>query len=123
MKLLAQSGIQIAPNGGYAGFGTLGKPEGNGIPLFASFLSTAIGIMTVIAFIWFAFLFIIGAFKVMTAGGDKQKLEDGRKQIVNGIIGVGVIISAVFVISVFGYIFGVNFLDLTTLLNNISKSR
>lgn len=121
MRLLAQStGIQIAPEGGFKGIGKLGTPEGTGVSTFANFLSSAIGLMTIIAFIWFVFLFITGAIGIMTAGGDKQALENARKKIVNGIIGVVVVIAAIFVIGLLGTLIGIpNILDLNSLFGLI----
>jgi hypothetical protein len=118
MKQLAQ--IQIAPQGGYTGFGILGNPGTNGIGILQTAISTSIGLMTVIAFIWFTYLFIIGAIGIMTAGGDKQKLQTSRDKIVNALIGIVVVILAVSVISLVGYIFGIPFLNLTVLFNQVT---
>lgn len=102
------------------GFGTLGlEGGGSGIDIFTGIISSAIGLMTVVAFIWFVFNFIMGAIGIMTAGGDKQKLENSRQKIVNGIIGVVVVILAVSVISFIGFLFKIPFLDLRTLFTQI----
>jgi len=117
MKEISQ--IQIAPQGGFTGFGPLGQNVGNGIDAFTAVLSSTVGIMTLVAFIWFLFLLITGAIGIMTAGSDKQALEGARKKITNGIIGVVIVILAVSIISLVGFIFKIPFLDLPTLFNQI----
>jgi uncharacterized membrane protein len=123
MNLLAQD-INIAPSGGFKGFGPLGNVsgEGAGISTFTGFVSSAIGLMTIIAFVWFVFVFITGAIGIMTAGSDKQALENARKKIINGIVGVVVVIAAVSVISLIGNIFNIPFLNLPSLFNQIVGS-
>lgn len=109
---------QLAQNldfGTFKGFGPLGTPQGTGITNFSAFLSTAIGVMTIIAFIWFTFTLITGAIGVMNAGGDKAALENARKKITNGIIGVVIVISAVFILDLVGTIFGIPYLNLLQL--------
>lgn len=115
MKTLAQIDF-----GNITGIGPLGKPEGNGISNFQMFISTAIGIMTIVAFVWFLFTFITGAIAIISSGGDKQAYENARKKITTGIIGVIVVIAAIFVIDLVGTIFGIPFLNITKLFNQVA---
>lgn len=113
MNKLAQ--IQLAPEEGFKGLGEgpLSGPQGEGaIDTFANVISSAIGIMTIIAVIWFVFLLITGGVGIMTAGGDKASMEAARKRITSGVIGLFVVIAAVFILSLIGYLFGVEFLDI-----------
>ena len=88
------------------GFGPLG--EANDAPgLFNKFLTNTIGLITIIAFIWFMFLVIIGAVGIMTAGGDKNAVANNAKKITNGLIGLVVLISALFLIQLIGNILGI----------------
>lgn len=107
---LAQSEIKLSPDEGFKGIGPLGlegKDPSQAGGIFNSLISTIIGVMTIIAFIWFTILFIIGGLGIMTAGGDKQKLEDGRNKIVMGITGVIVVIAGVFIIDLIGSLLGI----------------
>lgn len=120
MNTLAQ-GLDF---GTLKGFGTLGgetTPIGTGIGIFTNLISSIIGLMTIIAFIWFVFTFLTGAIGIITAGGDKQALENARKRIVNGIIGVVIVISAIFIISLIGTLFGIQILNLPYLFGQIAK--
>lgn len=116
MKTIAQA----LDFGEFKGFGPLGNPGTGGVNIFSNFISSAVGLMTVIAFIWFVFSFITGAIGIMTAGSDKQALENARKRIVSGIIGVVVVISAIFVISLIGTLFGIPVLNLPELFNRVT---
>lgn len=117
--------IDLAPPGGFKGKGPLGleKPgsAAGATSTFATFISSTIGLMTIIAIIWFIFVFITGAIGIITAGGDKASLENARKKIVTGLIGLVVVIIAVFVIDLIGDLIGIpNILDIGALINSIS---
>ena len=120
--MISLTQIQIAPPDGFKGLGEgpLSNPEGTGVGTFSKFLSSIIGLMTIIAVIWFIFSFLIGALGIITAGGDKAALESARKKIVNAIIGLVVTIAAVFIVSLIGTLLGIpDILDLEVLFNLI----
>ena len=88
-NLLTQ--IQIAPEGGFTGVGNraLANP-GSGttaIGIFSNFISTIVGVMTIVAIVWAVITIITGAISIISSGGDKQALETARKKIISGIIG------------------------------------
>ncbi|MDP3994374.1 MAG: hypothetical protein Q8P91_00900 [bacterium] len=117
-KLL--SDIPLSPSGGFKGIGPLGNPTGSGIETFTKFISTAVGLMTIVAIIWFVFLLISGGIGFMTAGSDKAQIEASRKKIVSGLIGLVVIIAALFLIDLIGYLIGIpNILNLTELFGKL----
>ena len=117
MKYLAQLDF-----GELKGFGPLGNPEGSGINLFSRFISTTIGLMTIVAIIWFAFVLISGAIGMMGAGGDKQAMESARKRITSGLIGLVVVIAALFILDLVGTIFGIpNILNIGELFEQITQ--
>ncbi len=94
----------------FSGYGDIGTPtgEGWGIATFVSFLSKTIGLLTIIAFIWFVFTFITGAISIITSGGDKAALESAKKKITTGIIGVVVVIAALFLIEIGAKLIGIS---------------
>lgn len=117
--------IPIGPPGGFTGAkdgaGLLANP-GTGIELFANFISSTVGLMTIIAIIWFVFVFITGAIGIIGAGSDKNALEGSRKKIVTGVIGLVVTIAAIFIINLIGYLLGFsNILDINTMLNSLTQ--
>lgn len=105
------------------GIGPLGLEERSASEapaIFNKFISGTIGLMTVVAIIWFVFLLITGAYGLMTAGGDKAQLEAARKKIFTGIVGFVVVIAAVFIVDLVGKIIGIdNILNPAELLNQI----
>jgi hypothetical protein len=98
----------------WSGFGDLGlegKASQSAPSVFNTFLSSAIGLLTVIAGIYFIFLFMFGAIGMMSAGGDKAAMESARKKISTGLLGLVIVISAIFVISLLGYLLGLDILN------------
>lgn len=94
---------------GFNSIGLEGEPDGLGAPaVLERVLSTAIGVMSFIGFIWFTFQFLSGALAIVSAGGDKGKVEEARNRITTGVVGVVVIIAAVFIIDLVGTILGVD---------------
>lgn len=123
MKYLAAD-IPVAPPGGFKGFGKLGLETGGSsgaLGIFSNFISSAIGLMTIIAIIWFIFTFFIGAIGIITAGGDKQALESSRKKITSGIIGLVVTIAAIFVIDLISTLLGFGDIGILNLEGLFSK--
>lgn len=119
MKYLTD--ISIAPENGFRGLGDgpLANVQGNGISTLSSVISMAIGVMTVVAIIWFVFVFITGAIGMIGAGGDKQAMETARKKITTGIIGLVVVIAAIFIFDLIGTIFGIDLLNISKLFGSI----
>jgi hypothetical protein len=120
MKNIAKD-INIAPDGGFTGFGKLGLKDGslatNADLTFSNMISTLIGVMTVVAAIWFLFLLITGAIGYMSSGGDKAAIETARKKILNAVIGFVIVIAAIFIIKLIGFLVGVDFLNFLNLFS------
>lgn len=120
MNQLAQ--LNFAPNGGFKGFGPLGNPSGSGIETFGKFISSTVGLMTIIAIIWFVFSFITGAIGIVASGGDKNALESAKKKMTTGIIGLVVVIAAIFIIQLLGFLLGIsNILNIGELFTQIQQ--
>lgn len=107
MKKLLAADIPLSPPGGFQGLGPLGKSGATAPAQFEKIISTIIGVMTIIIFIWFAFQFIFGAIRIISSGGDKAAVEGARKQITTGIIGLIVTIAAVFIVQLIGSLLGI----------------
>lgn len=92
------------------------------IQTFASIISTSIGVISIIAFIYFTFNLFIGALNITTAGSDKASVENARKKITNSLIGLVVTISAIFIIGLIGRILGLDFLNFANLITQITPN-
>lgn len=123
-NLIAQSSIPLAPPGGFRGFGSLGLENTEAFMadiVFTKFLSSTIGLMSIVAIIWFIFLLITGGYGYMTAGGDKAKIEKAQKTITNGIVGLAITVFAIFIVKFIGSLLGIDFiLNITSMLGVIT---
>lgn len=96
---------------GPLGFENIEITRDAAIDLFNKVISNIIGIMTIVAGIWFIFQFIIGAFGWLTAGGDKAAMENAQKKITNGVIGLVIVVAAIFLIDLLGRLIGLEILS------------
>lgn len=99
---------------GFRGQGPLGLEEANPWRAFSTLnniISTTIGAMTAIAFIWFIVQFFTAAVSIIGAGGDKAKMEMARKKITNSIVGLVAVVAAVFLIDLIGGLLGLDILN------------
>ncbi len=109
MKLAAE--IKLYDGQGFSGFGPLGligKTSDDAPNVFATFISSAVGLMTLIGIIWFVFIFFIGAIGIITSGGDKNSMEQAKKKLSSGVIGLVVMLFAILIIGFIGSILGLN---------------
>jgi hypothetical protein len=112
-NLLAQTNLgRIGGADGFGPFGNLDLSDvGAAAGAFNTIISNTIGIMTIIAGIWFIFMFIMGAFGYLTAGGDTKKLGDATRRIGTAFTGLIVIVLAYALISLIGGLLGFNILN------------
>lgn len=93
----------------FRGFGPLGLEGAASAPsVFDNIISSIIGLITIIAGVWFIFLLIAGAIGVMTAGGDKANMETARKRITNGVIGLVIVVAGIFLVELIGKLLGLD---------------
>lgn len=107
-NLLAQ--IDVAPPGGYKGFGLFGlenQASSNAGTVFGALISRSIGVITIVAFIWFVFILITGAIGVMSAGGDKGAAESARKRITTGLVGLVLVVAGLFIARLISSLLGI----------------
>ena len=80
-NLLSQS-PQTLPGAlrGFGPFGLEGKLATEAPGLFNLFISTVVGLLTVVAGIWFIFVLITGAIAWIGAGGDQGKIAEARRR-------------------------------------------
>lgn len=109
--------IPAAPSGGFTLPGTLGSSPGvNAAGKLSDVISVAIGVITVIAFIWFVIQFFLAAVQIISSGGDKNALSAAKSKLSTSVIGVVVVVSAIFLIEVVGTVLGIDILNLPALV-------
>lgn len=110
MKLLAQ-GTPLGTIGG-GGLGPFGQKayggQNAGITDILAVISSIIGILTVIASIWFLFMILFAGYEWISAGGDSKKLEKARDRITHAFVGLVIVVGAWSLTAVAGQFFGYN---------------
>ena len=76
--------------------------------------------MTIVAFIWFIVQFFLSAVAIIGSGGDKAKLEQAKSKLSTSVIGVVVVIAAIFLIEVVGTVLGIPILDIPALISGLT---
>lgn len=87
--------------------------------LLNNVISAVIGILTVLAGLWFMIQFILAAISWISAGGDKHNLETARNKIFHAIIGLVIVVAAWVIIGLLGRVFGLDILNPGSALLNI----
>lgn len=88
------------------GLGPFAKTTSNPIQTITSAISGIIGVLTVVASIWFIFQFLIGGINWISSGGDKNKLKEARDRITNALIGLIIVVAAWAILAIAGQFFG-----------------
>jgi len=112
---------QIGGKDGVGPWGNLGffNDIGPAAQAFAKIISNTIGVMTLIAGIWFIFQFVTAALGWISAGGDPKKIEEASGKIRNAVIGLVVVVVAYALMSLLGKILGFEFLKPATLIERL----
>jgi len=104
--------IGLDEGGGFGPFSNIGLGDvSDAASTFALIISRVIGVMTVIAGIFFFFILLGGAFGYLSAGGDSEKIKSATQRITNGLTGLIVIILAYAFISLIGRMLGLDILN------------
>lgn len=123
--LLAQTETPLGQIGGPTGFGPwgdLGKEATVDVAAgkFSEIISNIIGIMTIIAGIWFIFNFISGAYEFLTAAGNEEKIKKAKLRLTHGIIGLIIVIASYAIISLLGALLGFDILNPQEIIKTLS---
>jgi len=71
-----------------------------------------VNLIIITSVVLFLFSFLIGGIKMIISGGDKERMGDASRQVINAIIGISIVFSTWAIISLIEQFFGVK---LTTL--------
>jgi hypothetical protein len=87
-------------------------------------ISVVFGVLSLVAFIYFAIQIIFAGYAFISSNGDEKKLEEARHRLTNGILGLAIVIFAVGLSALLGKIFGIgNIFDLNALLGTMQLPR
>lgn len=79
--------------------------------IFTDILSRVIGVMTVVAGLFFMFNIFIAAYGFLHAGGSDEKIKQSTDNLLHSIIGLVVVIAAYALISLLGALLGFEILQ------------
>lgn len=100
-------------------YSTGSDTAGGAISNFELVISNIIGFLTFLGAFFFVLFFIIGALQWISSGGDKGKVEKARNQMMQGAIGMIIIIAAYAVLGLVGGIIGFDLLNPGAALENL----
>jgi hypothetical protein len=111
------------PLGEIRGLGRLGFETGKitketAFQLLNEVISVIVGLLTVIAGIWFIFQIIIAGYQWLSSGGDKASVAAARDKLTYSVIGLVIVVMAFAIVSIIGTIFGIDFLQPGTTISN-----
>lgn len=87
------------------------QTEAGALRNFESLISNIIGVLTVLASLFFVIYFVVGAFEWVSSGGDKGKLEHARNRMTYGILGMVVIVASYSLLGLLSGLVGIDFLN------------
>lgn len=90
---------------------THGVAGGGVVDVFSQQFSNLIGLLTVLGGVFLVIYFLLAAFEWIQAGGDAGKVEKAQQRMVNGAIGMLVMIIAFGIIGIIGGVFGIELLN------------
>jgi hypothetical protein len=85
---------------------------GDGATFFGNFIPKIITILFLIGGLAFFFMFLIGAIRWITSGGDKGAVEGARSQITQALIGMLVMVSIWAIAKLLETVFGISLLNI-----------
>lgn len=92
-----------------------------GVSNLEKIISSVIGILSVIAVIYFAIQIILAGYSFLSSQGDEKKLEVARTRLTNGILGLTIVIIALGVASLLASLLGIkDVFDLQTIFSRLT---
>ncbi|MBU1129976.1 hypothetical protein KKE45_01500 [Patescibacteria group bacterium] len=82
------------------------QPTANPTNQLEEIISQIIGVLSVVAVIWFTFQVIFAGYAYISSQGDKTKLETARKRLTQGILGLVISLVAIFLASLIATLAG-----------------
>ncbi len=117
-KYLVQQSQPIGPP--LSGEGPYGTGGAGSPGKFTQALTSIVGVITLIAGIYFIFLLIFGGIEWMSSGGDKAKLASARSRLFSGVIGLTIVVAGIFIAEIVGNLVGLpNILDPAGIIANL----
>lgn len=93
---------------------------GDGVVQLDKIISTIIGVLTLVAFIYFVIQVILAGYAFISGQGDEKKIESARKRLTDGVLGITIVILAFGITALLAKILGLsNIFNLKTMFTNL----
>jgi len=100
------------------------QPTGDGVVELDKIISTVIGVLTLVAFIYFVIQVILAGYAFISGQGDEKKIESARKRLTDGILGITIVVIAFGVGALLASLMGLdNIFDLNTIFDRLFPIR
>jgi hypothetical protein len=115
-KVFAQEPVDLGGTIGGNGLGPFSNVSGGvggaveSLKNITSAVSSVIGVMTIAAGIWFIFNFIVGGIQWVSAGGDKNNLQNAQQKIQSALVGLIIVVVGWTMLALAGKFFGFDIL-------------
>lgn len=98
------------------------KPSADSSSQLEKIISTIIGALTIIAFIFFAFQIIFAGYSFLSSQGDAAKLKAARERLTNGILGIVIVVIAFGITAFLGKLLGLEYIfNLGDFINSTNR--
>lgn len=89
----------------------------NSVILLATTLSSVIGLITILSFLWFTFQMAIAAIQWIASGGEKAAVQTAQQKITHSVFGLALSVAGIFIVILISNILGIgSFLNLPTVV-------
>lgn len=85
-------------------------------------ISSVLGLATVVGSILFIYTFIMGALGWLSAGGDSGKITKARDQMIQGVVGLIILVAAYAIVGLVGTIVGIDILNPAEMISAVLPS-
>lgn len=96
------------------------KVVDDGVGQLDKIISTVIGVLTLVAFIFFVIQIILAGYAFISGQGDEKKIESARKRLTDGVLGITIVVLAFGLSSLIAKLLGLdNVFDIKTIITNM----
>jgi hypothetical protein len=96
------------------------QPGGNGVAALEKIVGQVIGVLTIVAVVYFAIQIILAGYAYINSQGDEKNMAAARSRLTNGVLGITIVIVAVGLGSLIATLAGItNPLDLNALFTQM----
>jgi hypothetical protein len=117
---LAQQSLgRIGEGQGLGPFSGIALSQSEAARKFGGAISAIVGLLTVVAGIYFIFQFVIGGVQWISSGGDKAGIASAQGKITQALIGFVLIAASIAIVKILGQFLGFDILNPAAFIESI----